>query len=339
MGLAEVGASVTTGLRPFSSIRDLPAVTLLLAREFSSELQVESATMARLLNWVNRLPVLAWAWPGLDAWFDGGMAGFVWVENGRVVGNANVTPLSRGGLDWVVSNVVVDGPFRRRGIGRRLVEACLEHVLLQGGRRALLQVWEGNLPAVQLYGGLGFRVAGRTRRLVVRGGGERATGVPDECPPGWQWRHSWFGDDWALRDMAEAMCSREARLLRPSPARMFTPSPWDRALPLLSRVGAVLRGERAVLDDGERARGALAISGGWGRWHRLIVVLSPDVERAAARCLAARARAMASSAREGWVVCDLPEPFALLREELVATGFTERDCLLQMVLDLGSGRL
>ena len=50
-------------------------------------------------------------------------------------------------------------PFRRRGLGRRLVAGLVGWALGQGATRIYLQVEKGNAPALALYAGLGFASA------------------------------------------------------------------------------------------------------------------------------------------------------------------------------------
>ena len=69
--------------------------------------------------------------------------------------------VARCGLDeWEIENVVVAPEYRRRGIGRRLVQMV---VRLAGATAAavLLEVRESNLAARQLYEKLGFVEVGR----------------------------------------------------------------------------------------------------------------------------------------------------------------------------------
>jgi GNAT superfamily N-acetyltransferase len=81
--------------------------------------------------------------------------GFIWEEDLKPVGL--VTFGRRGNTDtWLVSNVSVLPDYRRRGIARNLVNASLEFIREQGGRLAVLDVIDGNLPAYQLYLSLGF---------------------------------------------------------------------------------------------------------------------------------------------------------------------------------------
>ncbi len=56
--------------------------------------------------------------------------------------------------------VAVDPDVRRRGLGRRLVEAGLEELRRRGVERCHLEVRTDNEPALALYRALGFDVAG-----------------------------------------------------------------------------------------------------------------------------------------------------------------------------------
>ena len=59
-----------------------------------------------------------------------------------------------------IQNVAVHPGWRRRSIGRKLVEVLLDEARGAGVRRALLEVRRYNRPALSLYRGLGFRETG-----------------------------------------------------------------------------------------------------------------------------------------------------------------------------------
>lgn len=62
--------------------------------------------------------------------------------------------------------------FRRRGIGRRLLDQFLDQARDAGSGRVHLEVRDGN-PAVAMYRAAGFSIAGRRRKYYRgRGGGE-----------------------------------------------------------------------------------------------------------------------------------------------------------------------
>ncbi len=65
-------------------------------------------------------------------------------------------------LDEVhINNVAVRPSFRRRGIGRALLESVLAEAARKGARTAILEVRAGNTSAQALYSRQGFTVVGR----------------------------------------------------------------------------------------------------------------------------------------------------------------------------------
>jgi len=68
-----------------------------------------------------------------------------------------------------ITAVVVTPAWRRRGLGRRALEALLETGRRQGAERATLEVAAGNSAARALYAALGFRQAGIRRRYYRNG--------------------------------------------------------------------------------------------------------------------------------------------------------------------------
>jgi ribosomal protein S18 acetylase RimI-like enzyme len=98
--------------------------------------------------------------------------GFVWEEDGGLVGNASLLPVS---LErWVLANVVVHPNYRRRGIGRELVEACMALARQRRIGMLMLQVKTDNLEAERLYRRLGFRSLGARTTWVRQAGAARA---------------------------------------------------------------------------------------------------------------------------------------------------------------------
>jgi ribosomal protein S18 acetylase RimI-like enzyme len=81
--------------------------------------------------------------------------GFVWEEDGRIVGL--VLCQRHGTTDlWEVGVVGVLPEYRGRGIARRLLTRSLEELRQRGAKQAGLGVIEKNVPAYSLYTSLGF---------------------------------------------------------------------------------------------------------------------------------------------------------------------------------------
>jgi ribosomal protein S18 acetylase RimI-like enzyme len=64
----------------------------------------------------------------------------------------------------------VVAPYRRRGIGRRLVQAALERAAASGIRRVELEVFRSNVGAVRLYESTGFQHEGAKREARILDG-------------------------------------------------------------------------------------------------------------------------------------------------------------------------
>lgn len=73
------------------------------------------------------------------------------------------------GDELEIHNVATVPRFRRRGVGRALLDHALGRSAAQGGKRAFLEVREDNLPARKLYQEAGFRYSGRRFRYYPDG--------------------------------------------------------------------------------------------------------------------------------------------------------------------------
>lgn len=69
-----------------------------------------------------------------------------------------------------IKGLAVDARFHRRGIGRALIEAAIEHAKRDGARKLTLRVLGHNAPARDLYAACGFEVEGVLTDLFLREG-------------------------------------------------------------------------------------------------------------------------------------------------------------------------
>ena len=81
--------------------------------------------------------------------------GFVWLEDGKVVGCVGTQRAAQSGR-WLVANVAVHPDHRRKGIALAMMQATLELARAHGGSEVMLQVDDDNLGAIALYRQLGF---------------------------------------------------------------------------------------------------------------------------------------------------------------------------------------
>lgn len=77
---------------------------------------------------------------------------FVAEADGKVVGYVIASS-----HDGEIVSISVLPEFRRRGIGRRLMEEAMEYLEEKGVRRIELIVGVGNVEAIRFYEGLGFK--------------------------------------------------------------------------------------------------------------------------------------------------------------------------------------
>lgn len=145
------------GLRPLDPQRDLSAVADLVEQCFADTLDAEGRRyIQHMRNAAHNSGYLKWALNYPDQ-VSMPMSGFVWEEDGRLVGNLSLIPFSsQGQRYYLIANVAVDARYRRRGIARALTLAALEHLHKQGAPSVWLHVREGNQPAFQLYRSIGF---------------------------------------------------------------------------------------------------------------------------------------------------------------------------------------
>jgi len=89
------------------------------------------------------------------------MRGFVWEEDGRMVG---VVFVQRDGSTnlWEINIVGVLPEHRGKGIARKLLTRALEDLRKRGAKQAALAVIDRNIPAYSLYRSLGFEHYGGT---------------------------------------------------------------------------------------------------------------------------------------------------------------------------------
>jgi ribosomal-protein-alanine N-acetyltransferase len=80
-----------------------------------------------------------------------------------------------------VLTCAVEPAFRRRGIGRLMVEAAFGEAVRCGGRRAVLEVAADNDAARALYAGRGLRPVGRRPRYYQRAGSAAVDALIMSC--------------------------------------------------------------------------------------------------------------------------------------------------------------
>jgi ribosomal protein S18 acetylase RimI-like enzyme len=149
---------VFTGPRRFNPLRDIRPMSELIELSFAEALDQSSRQMLqemRTLSWL--LGPLLWLVIKTDSPIGGIFDGYVWMEEGDIVGNVSVHQRYKGRKGWFISNLAVHPDHRRKGIAHRLMMQALELARTKGAPRVSLEVRAGNVPAQKLYEKLQFR--------------------------------------------------------------------------------------------------------------------------------------------------------------------------------------
>lgn len=118
----------------------------LIAEDLPSVAQIERVSFAD-----------PWSEASLDMLITPQNGGFVATVDGEIAGYIGFL----GVLDELeVTNVATLPEFRRRGVGRALVSALLDHARTKNFCRVTLEVRVSNAPAIALYESLGFTPCG-----------------------------------------------------------------------------------------------------------------------------------------------------------------------------------
>ena len=151
-------------LRPLNVLRDLSAVADLIEICFSPTMDNDGqrylSDMRRasrddsFLRWASRMTETA-SMP---------LMGYVWEQDGRIVGNASLIPFrDQGRRVFLIANVATHPDYRRRGIGRALTERVMKQARDKNASAVWLHVRDDNPGAIKLYQELGFQeIARRT---------------------------------------------------------------------------------------------------------------------------------------------------------------------------------
>ncbi len=157
---SSTSSASASGMRPINLSTDLAPLADLIEIVFADTMDSggraalrEMRMLSKLGRGVNLLQKLSDSTLGIQQ-------GYVWIEDGKLVGNVSIYPAKIPGTNrvWIIANVGTHPDYQRRGIARELMRASLEDIRARGGRAAVLQVDYDNYKAQNLYLDLGFRI-------------------------------------------------------------------------------------------------------------------------------------------------------------------------------------
>lgn len=205
-----IGKSIESGIRPFDIGRDLRPVAELIADAFAHELDPRGSAALREMRIMSHVGALLKLLNRSTGEFDDIFGGFVWVEEGKVVGNVTVQKAESSGVRWQIANVAVAPAHRGRGISRHLMVRALDYIRENGGTWAVLQVYAQNVVARTLYERLNFEEVGGSVDLRM----ERVQRV-DELPAIANF-HAFSSEQWQLvYDLANSQQNGQMQWWRP----------------------------------------------------------------------------------------------------------------------------
>jgi ribosomal protein S18 acetylase RimI-like enzyme len=161
----------TGPIRPLSILRDLPQVADLIELCFALTIDDEGQSyLQQMRRASHNNEFLHWAEKVADS-TSLPLSGFVWEENGRIVGNASLVYQSfKGRKIAMIANVATHPDFRRRGIGRAVTEQAMTHARQKGAQELWLQVRDDNPTAIKIYNDLGFVERARRTTYHIKPG-------------------------------------------------------------------------------------------------------------------------------------------------------------------------
>jgi GNAT superfamily N-acetyltransferase len=270
----------SSGLRPVNLRTDLVPLADLIELAFADTMDSSGRAAVREMRSLSHLGPGLSVLLGMNDLAQGVGLGFVWIEDGRLVGNTSIYPANLpGGSSWIIANVAVHPDYRGRGIARQLVQTSLETIRRRSRSpkvTAVLQVEADNEVAFHLYERLGFvperswtqwRRSSTTR--TPQQFSDPSIYITRRRPNEWR-------AEYALAQRLRPAAKGGMGWLRPLYAGLFKRSLWKR----LSDLASMRSFERLVIrGDQEDLRAVMWIESGFAASSvQLTMMVEPDYQ-------------------------------------------------------------
>lgn len=314
---------VSHGPRPINLNKDIPQILELLQIAFGESLDAEGQRALQGYYLPYAQPAILWR---LNPAASRLSQGYVWEENGRIVGNTTLLTTRLNGR-YLIVNVAVHPDYRRQGIARLLMNAVTDHVRQRGGREILLQVDHNNSAALNLYADLGYTNLGAVTSWTAAAGRVHAlenNGSSDVRElRSREWRQAYKLDCLALPP--------DLNWPEPIPDDAYRMGFWRRAA---NFANARSNETWVMTDNQQQLTGLASIWSEWGRAHQLILRIDPKWAGELERPLLGKALRRIPYLPRRNVRIDHPTSDQLTGELLRQANFRSQRTLIHMRLNL-----
>jgi ribosomal protein S18 acetylase RimI-like enzyme len=324
------------GPRPLDAGRDLAQVADLIDAAFAADIDEEGQKVLREMRSMSHAGPVLWLLDRTSDEFTDSLGGYVWIEEGRVVGNVSLSRLSPGGNRWQISSVAVAAPYRGRGIARQLMGLALEYVGKHGGGWVLLQAREDNPTALALYQSLGFEAMGGETEMTGETLAVRDMETRQEVlrPAGFTWRgiqaHEWAKEYALARDSLAPLMQWE-RPVRPAQFQQSALPQWWKGL--ARRLGGRATERLGVFDqDGQLGASLEVRLDLWQHRAYFRALVARKLHSVVEYLLVREGLRVVPRQARFRVEARFPMELTALREALKEAGFQERRTLIHMRL-------
>ncbi|MCB9418604.1 MAG: GNAT family N-acetyltransferase [Ardenticatenaceae bacterium] len=319
------GTRPFSGPRPINLNRDVSQVINLLELVFGHRL---GGNENHLFNSEAGLSQPAFLWR-LNPATNKLALGYVWEENGRIIGNATLLTTRTPGR-YLVVNVAVHPDFRRRGIARDLMESLTSLVQKRGGHKILLQVVKDNTAALDLYRSLNYHTIGSmtTWRCASQRLRQLEPALPTQTEPFIQElsRQEW----WQAYQLDITALATDLNWPEPLPEDSYKRGLWRQFENFMNG----RRSEIWVTKDRHQLTGLAGIWSEWGRAHQIALRVHPAWKGELERPLLAKAIRRISYLSVRNVRIDHPDDDEVTNKLLQEANFQPRRTLTHMSLDV-----